>query len=291
MSLGAVPDDDELSIGGMWMPGRQLRARGSGILQSGAPVVWVTDKPMICAGMIWADLMEEPAEPGLSGFRRADETFRDWPGLRPFLLAGMDGGTARPWDTGEQIGEPEDTDAIDALDAGRLIAGWWENRVPGEDELAADPEWAAEFFAETLAPFGTRFPGLAPAVEEELDPDLMRRALFQYTRDARIGLVPAARPADILARLGWSLANAGITGSELAAVLRSWEDRFGARLFEVGFDAIRLLVSRPPRSLEAARRIAVEHWVFSDEAHIGLRGIDEIARAIVNNPFWDFWWD
>jgi len=36
-----------------------------------------------------------------------------------------------------------------------------------------------------LAPFGTRFPRLAPAVEEELDPELMRRAVFQYTRDAR----------------------------------------------------------------------------------------------------------
>jgi len=27
--------------------------------------------------------------------------------------------------------------------------------------------------------------------------------VFQYTRPARIGLVPAARPADILPRLGW----------------------------------------------------------------------------------------
>jgi hypothetical protein len=31
--------------------------------------------------------------------------------------------------------------------------------------------------------------------------------------------------------------------------------------------------------------------MFSDEAHGGLRTVDEIARAIVGNPFWDFWWD
>jgi hypothetical protein len=74
-------------------------------------------------------------------------------------------------------------------------------------------------------------------------------------------------------------------------VLRSWEDRFGARLLEVGFEDIRLLVSRPPQTLEAAQRIAAEHFAFSDEAHKGLHGVGEIARAVVNNPFWDFWWD
>jgi hypothetical protein len=74
-------------------------------------------------------------------------------------------------------------------------------------------------------------------------------------------------------------------------VLRSWEDRFGARLLEVGSADIMLLVSRPPQTLEAAQRIADEHFAFADEAHNGPRWISEIARTIVNNPFWDFWWD
>ena len=54
-------------------------------------------------------------------------------------------------------------------------------------------------------------------------------------------------------------------------------------------DAVRLL--QAPQTLEAAHRIAAEHFAFSDEAHMGLRMVDEIARALVNNPFWDFWWD
>ena len=279
MSLGAVPDADEMSIGGMWMPGRQKRT------WSGVPVAWVTDKAFSCAGLIWADLGEKSVGRGLNGFRRATEAFQRWPGLQPFLLSGLDGGTARPWDTGgEGVGEPEDTAAIDRMDAARLLERWW--GAPGEDEVAEDEDLRAMF-----APFGTRFPGLAPAVEEELDPELIRRAVAQYTRDARIGLVPAARPADILPRLGWGVANQDITGSELAVVLRSWEDRFGARLLEVGLEDIRLLVSRPPQTLEAAQPIAAEHVAFSVEAHKGLRGVDEIARAIVNNPFWDFWWD
>jgi Domain of unknown function (DUF4253) len=47
----------------------------------------------------------------------------------------------------------------------------------------------------------------------------------------------------------------------------------------------------PPQTLHAAQPIAAEHVAFSDQAHQGLRGIPEIARALVNNPFWDFWWD
>jgi hypothetical protein len=170
------------------------------------------------------------------------------------------------------------------MDAAEVLEGWW--WAPSEDEFAEDEE-----LREMFAPFGGRFPGPAPAIGEELDSELMRRAVMQYTRDARIGLVPAARPADILPRLGWAGASNHRTASELAVVLRSWEDRFGARLLEVGFDGIRLLVSRPPQTLEAAQPIGAEHFAFADEAHKGPRHVGWIARALVNNPFWDFWWD
>jgi hypothetical protein len=119
----------------------------------------------------------------------------------------------------------------------------------------------------------------------------MRRALYQHTRAARIGLVPAQRPADVLAGLGWQGAVNSRLTADITAVLRSWEDRFGARLLEVGAADIRLLISRPPRTLEAALPIAAEHFAFSEEAHGGLRDVDAIARAIAGNPFWDFWWD
>ena len=75
-------------------------------------------------------------------------------------------------------------------------------------------------------------------------------------------------------------------------MLRSWEDRFGARLLEVGFADIRLVVSRPPRTLDEALPIAAEHVAFCDEcARMGLRHVRMIARTLVDNPFWDFWWD
>jgi hypothetical protein len=109
-------------------------------------------------------------------------------GLQPFLLYDQVGGPVRPRETGErfdeQVSEPEHTAAIDRMDVAEVLEGWWWG--PEVDELAADEELRAMF-----APFGARFPGLAPAVEEGLDPELMRRALMQYTR--RLGSPGPAR--------------------------------------------------------------------------------------------------
>jgi hypothetical protein len=116
-------------------------------------------------------------------------------GLRPFLLAGLDGTTERPWESGE-IGGPQDTSGIGQVDVAQVLAeGWWID----EEEYEQEPELRA-----MRSPAGREFPGLAPAISTELEPELKRRALQQYSPSARLGLVPANRPADVLPRLGWS---------------------------------------------------------------------------------------
>ena len=87
----------------------------------------------------------------------------------------------------------------------------------------------------------------------------------------------------------------------ISAVLRSWEDRFGARLLQIGFDRIRLLVERPPRTADAALRLAAEQHVFCDECQHGkgemgtdLPGLDTVpglAQWVLATPAWTFWWD
>jgi len=69
----------------------------------------------------------------------------------------------------------------------------------------------------------------------------------------------------------------------IAAVLRSWEDRFGARLLEVGFAEIRLLVQRPPRTIEATRAVAAEHFAFADECGAVPPGSGALELAAVTN--------
>lgn len=168
----------------------------------------------------------------------------------------------------------------------RRTAGWPPagNDEPGRD---AEPE---------------PFPGLAPPAEGRLTQTERDSALASLA-PARIGLVPATRSPDVPAVAGWSTfglepyefgpvrvsANAVWVG----AVLRSFEDRFGATLLKLGPGAeMRLLVDRPPRTLEHATRIAAEHSVFCDEcAGQGLRTVPAIAGALTGAPIWTFWWD
>ena len=98
-------------------------------------------------------------------------------------------------------------------------------------------------------------------------------------------MVTAEVPADGLARLGsvqlpvgkrlsgWHDDTPGFHGTVnrygtpelLSAVLRSWEERFDAVLVEVGFEHIRLLARRLPRTLPDAQAVAAELWPMCDE--------------------------
>jgi Domain of unknown function (DUF4253) len=110
---------------------------------------------------------------------------------------------------------------------------------------------------------------------------------------ARVGLVAASRPADVLPLVGWSGPDWLPDTRPVAAVLRSWEERFGATLLSIGPGAvIRLLAERPPRDSGTAQRLAAEHFAFCDECGgQGLRYVSAIAASLVNAPIWTFWWD
>ncbi len=75
----------------------------------------------------------------------------------------------------------------------------------------------------------------------------------------------------------------------MAAVLRSWETRFGARLLQVGYTEIQVLAERPPRDLPAAQRVAAEHLALCDECG-GLVSIGQISERLLESPVWSFRW-
>jgi hypothetical protein len=52
------------------------------------------------------------------------------------------------------------------------------------------------------------------------------------------------------------------------------------QLLEVGFDEIRLLVSRPPRTAGNAQRIAAGHVLFDE----GLSRVPDIAASLMEMP-------
>ena len=108
-----------------------------------------------------------------------------------------------------------------------------------------------------------------------------RRAFDGWLKvNAAAGLVAAGRADSIVDAL------------PIAAVLRSWEERFGAKLLTIGFAKIQLLAHRPPRTQQAAQLLAAEQFAFCDEcADKGLHDVSSITDHLLRSPIWTFWWD
>jgi len=202
----------------------------------------------------------------------------------PFLLSGMGG--ERSWEVYE-FDDPVDISGLGGVDVGAVLERGWRGLVGPDDE-----DWGEQVMRASYGPFSVTFPGMAPAEDTPLSAQQLDAVLGSLP-PARIGLAAAGRPADVLARIGWVFAWNWDSGPlEIAAVLRSWEDRLGARLLQVGFAEIRLLAERPPRTLQAAEHVAAEHCAFCDGcAGKFLRDIPGVATELLATPIWTFWWD
>jgi hypothetical protein len=189
--------------------------------------------PVRDAGQVWAALYELHPQTGLvpiqlDGLRVSTMFPRDRVGIRPDGL--------RPWDN-EEFNRPENPGAADRLDVSAVLRDEWRSWVPLRDE--DDPELAELRWPSTLEWPGLALPQHIPVTSAErqqaLDVVLPRlRQAHRATPEARIGLIAASRAADVVAVIGWGgLANNRESVLPLTAVLRSWEDRFGAQLIDV----------------------------------------------------------
>jgi hypothetical protein len=183
-------------------------------------------------------------------------------GLWPLLLEGLDGEPARPWRVGEV--DPEPVSDVDEHDAAGFFAKRWAAMVrPPNDEWLQ--ELQEESGVDFLASLGRDWPGPAVPGEPTDDPAAVadRHAEQVAHGGTRLGLVAVDRGADALAVMGWrGPVNVFDQVSPLAAVVRSWEDRFGVRLVGIGFEALYLSVAAPPVTFEHALHVAAEHWMF-----------------------------
>ncbi|WP_257584206.1 DUF4253 domain-containing protein [Streptomyces sp. TLI_146] len=130
-----------------------------------------------------------------------------------------------------------------------------------------DDQCTAEERLAVTAPFGRAWPGRAPTPAPSINPDEIAeqyaRAFLDRNPQARLGLVAAPRGADALASAGWmGPANYDNDTATYAAVVRDWEDRFGARVIGAGSSTLHLSVAAPPARIEDALVVAAEHFTF-----------------------------
>jgi hypothetical protein len=165
------------------------------------------------------------------------------------------------------------------------------------DLAELDAMTGEDFFRERWEEAGEPFPGLVPKPPDALTMPEITEAVAGLP-PLWLGLASVGRPADFLAMAGWSVTDAWQTALPVSAVLRSWEERFGARLLQVGPSAkIRLLVVRPPLTMESARGVAEELCAFGEavwggyDAWTEFTELEEVAEDILGEPIWGFWWD
>jgi hypothetical protein len=185
----------------------------------------------------------------------------------------------RPFRVGELSGPADVPDAADVL-----LEGWRGTRLVRPDG--------------TLLP-QRPWPGLA-ASTGRADGDVAVLPDPPYRGWAHdLLLVPATRPADAIAQLGWHGAcNWFLTGADIAAVLRSWEDRFGAYVVNIGFAEFDVVVTRPPVDREQCLVLADEHYAFCPDNYAPqdlvepvLFSREEYAEQLRGARVWHFWWD
>ncbi|HEY8589771.1 MAG TPA: DUF4253 domain-containing protein [Naasia sp.] len=167
----------------------------------------------------------------------------------------------------------------------------WEETVTAVDfDAMVAARWTAHAgLDEELRELLGAFPGVA-APGEPFNEDPLEHVFATLDIDS-LGLVPVERPADVLAAIAWAGAVNSFEPVELVPFLRSWEERFDARLVAVGFDTIDLAVGRPPTRAEAVKA-ASELYLFNpDIVEQGVGSIEALAEEMVQGPHWSFWWD
>jgi hypothetical protein len=153
-----------------------------------------------------------------------------------------------------------DINIVDAIDLAELLEERW-------------PQHAAAGVGEAEAFAG--FPGLAAETPGSGPDDPF--PTWAFDEPGRLLLVPCNRPADAITTLG------GVAGDSDAPVistaLRSWEQRFGAVVYEVAPALVRLSVARPPQDLDQALKLAAEQHTIT--ANTDSRSLRQTAEELL----------
>jgi Domain of unknown function (DUF4253) len=245
---------------------------------SGGPVYWVSQRPLADAPAQWSRL----------------QALQDGTGLRPVLLGGPSDSLS-----------PCDRTEIDAVDVETIMVQEWNEFVALRQQAAGGSVWRDHipegvWIPEDPGPPFATWPGLAPPGTRWRDPEAVARQVVERrllprnftVNELHIGLVPAARSADIPALMGTHLARDYVTVAELSAVLRSWEERFGARV--VGLtDGLYVSVAAPPLAWLHAQHLALEHLLICPDnlTDQPVWTFPSYVDRIHGLDLWRFWWD
>ncbi|MEH0423688.1 DUF4253 domain-containing protein [Streptomyces sp. B21-083] len=204
------------------------------------------------------------------------------------------------------MGRPIDLDHVDRVRLEDVLATdfaeYRRRRLPFWTDPTPDPvPEEVEPWPHDPGPPFEQWPGLTPempATSAAPTPEVGASSLLAGLMDTGqfgldeccLVLVPAHRGSDALALIGWS-AEAPLP--LLCALLRSWEDRFGAQVVAVFGSELHVSVARPPVEAEHANLLALEHVLSTADNIVDdpPTPFPEYATDLVGRTSWSFWWD
>jgi hypothetical protein len=132
----------------------------------------------------------------------------------------------------------------------------WEDPSTLDAEVVLGDLWRLMGIDDDVAEVvGGGFPGLADR-QPVCVHNIAESRLFDLPLESHLLLVPVTRPADVVHRLGSWIGFA--TPSEMSAVFRSWEDRFGMFLLVMEGSYLIMGIERPPKDPASRERFWAE---------------------------------
>lgn len=114
----------------------------------------------------------------------------------------------------------------------------------------------------------------------------------KFLDNVYLTVIPTDDWTTIPAYLRWGDWNENPAAEWHVAAMRTWRDRYGVELVGMGFDTLNLRVNHPARSREEAVDLALAQYVYcSDIVDQGVGSINQLAKDLMENDWWFFWWD
>lgn len=132
---------------------------------------------------------------------------------------------------------------------------------------------------------------------ETVKPEQGLSLLFDFgtenvSKAVHIAIVPTNDPTEAPAYLRYGDWNGCPKPEFHVAALRSWRQRYGARLVAIGFDTIDVAVERQPATRNEAISLAREIYAYCpDNIDQGVGTLSNLAALMMASSWWSFWWD
>lgn len=218
------------------------------------------DVPLQNAFPTWLTLRDEVAQTGR------------W----PIMVGGAKSRAMLHEERFDPLNTKENLESARALDAHQILRERFDDAVSLEEE-DEDDAYDLDFDLSSL---------------EGVNEDQEWVSTFESEENITLALLPSLNGWEAPSHFGYGNWNDYPPVAEHVAILRHWQDAYGAELMVLTSDVVELSLPEPVRDPEVAKQAAIEWFAYSpDNVDQGVGSIRDLANALMGAWVWSSWWD